>query len=169
MDGLGRAQPLKGDIVVAGAVADAIATPVKAGERHEQEIRIDNGRSLKGLANGHCANLSLVSRRPEAKNERRVPADNNRQGGRESLIGEPSQKPERVRLAVQRMESRDDLRPPELRESQTFIGKAAAESGVDVRLKPFSPNEGRAAQDRLLIGVGRSQGRRPTRKGLPSV
>ena len=53
MHGPDRAKAGQAPIVIAGAVADAVAAPVEAGERHEQKIRIDGGRRLEGLGNRH--------------------------------------------------------------------------------------------------------------------
>ena len=99
-DGFHRAQPSQGQIVIAGAIANTVTAPVKARERHEQQIRIDDGRFLERLANRHCGLASWLSRPPTAKNERRPPADNHRQGGRESFLGERGQKQERVGLVA---------------------------------------------------------------------
>ena len=56
------------------------------------------------------------------------------------------------------MEGRNNSGTPEPCEAQAFLGKAATEGGADGRLDFQSPGESVAAQNRLRIGVGRSQG-----------
>ena len=125
---LRRTQAGQGPIVIASAIADAVAAPVEAGKRHEQEIGLDDRRVLDGLANGHCACARGLPRPPEAKDERRSPANDDRQGGRESFVGKRCEKQERVRLIAQGVKDRDDPGTPETREAQTLLGETTAES-----------------------------------------
>ena len=73
--------------------------------------------------------------------------------GRESFAGERGQKQERVRLIADGVKDRDDLRAPEPREAQTFLGEAAAESSASCGANLASPGESVAAQERLRIGL----------------
>ena len=64
-------------IVVAGAVADAMAAPVESGERHEQQVGIDDLRRRRRLGNAHRAGDQSARRaasggRPAARRARAV-------------------------------------------------------------------------------------------------
>ena len=167
MNRLHRAQAGEAPIVIAGAIADAVAAPVEAGERHEQEIRIDGGRSLEGLANGHRPGASRLARPPEAKSQRRPPANDGRQGGRESFVGERGQKQERVGLVAHRMKGRDDPRTPEAREAQALLGEATAESGASRRARlPLAGREPRGAGPPSDRRCSRSSACRRSEKGV---
>jgi hypothetical protein len=56
------------------------------------------------------------------------------------------------------MERRDNPGTPEPRETQALFGEATAESGASGRFDSPAPGESVEAQNRLRIGVGRSQG-----------
>ena len=71
-------------VVIARAVADAMAAPVEAGERHEQEIRIDGGRLEAGSGIDIAPARSARPARQRRKVERRA-ARTDRQRGREAL------------------------------------------------------------------------------------
>ena len=160
--GVNRFQPAQmdqGPVVIAGAVADAMAAPVEACKRDEQEIRIDDGRALERFANRHGPSPGQIARPPEAKSERRSPANDDRQGGRNFFLGQRRQKRERIGFVAQRMKSGDNSGTPEACEAQSLLGEATAESGAGGRLDLSSSDKSRPAQSRLRISVGRGQGR----------
>src|SRR6185437_14855106 len=113
-----------------------------------------------GLTDRHRARARRLAGTPEAKDERRPAAADDRQGGRIALACERRQKRERVRLVAERMKGRNDPRAPEAREAQTLLGEPLGESGANVQPERRAPGESVEAERCLWIGVGRGQGRR---------
>jgi hypothetical protein len=130
-----------------------VAAPIEAGQRHEQEIGVDDGGFLDRLANGHRACASRLSGPPEAKSKSRSSANDDRQRGCESFAGERCQKQERVRLIADGVKDRNDRRAPEPREPQTFLGEALSKSNAGRSVSLPSPGESVAAQEGFRIGL----------------
>ena len=68
MNSLDRTQPRKAAIVIASAVADAMAPPVEASERHEEEIGLDGEEPTRAARESPCR--QVASARPAATDGR---------------------------------------------------------------------------------------------------
>jgi len=54
------AQPFETPVVVACSISDAVSAPVKAGERNEKEIRLDQRRGCERLGDAHPSDADGV-------------------------------------------------------------------------------------------------------------
>ena len=146
VNGHDRAQAGQGAVVVAGAVADAVAAPVEAGERHEEEIRIDRGRRLERLGDATSAPARVGS---PGRHSRKTSGDP-RPATTGSAVANPSrgeraQELERVRLVAKGMKGGDGLGAPEPRQAQALVGEAAAEGRAGAGRHRAPPGERLAA------------------------
>src|SRR5262249_61537411 len=69
-DRLHCAQRRPGEIVVAGAVADAVAAAVESRQRHDEEIGMNLASVALRLADSPLAALQLLAEHPGAKRKR---------------------------------------------------------------------------------------------------
>ena len=143
------AQASERAVVVPRAVADAMAAPVERRQRNEQHIRRDFARLRRRLGNVHRTGNRSLAGTPIAENERES-ARSDRQRGRETLIGERAQQGERIGLVADRVETGDDARSKEPRQSQTFVDQASGERQAPIRV------QGAPARERACTGRGES-------------
>ena len=165
-DCLHRPQPQKRPVVEPGAVADAPAAAVVAGERREQEIRIDEGGPVQRLRDSHRAERGRLARSPQTELEVGFAPPHHRQGDVETLAGQRAEEGERVRLLADRMKGGDHGRLPQVREPQAFADKPRGQLRPDFGGKRLAARERAPAELGLQIGDGRGQGGAPISAGV---
>ena len=160
----GGAQTLQRPVVAAGAVADAMAAPIEGGERHEQQVGLDQRGRFAGLRHAQCAARQRLAGPPQAEGERRRAAVSDRQRGGEAMRLQGGDERPGVRLVADRREGGDDSRPPAPRPFEADCGEPRGQRGAGRRIDGAAAVERLTAQDRLAIarlriGCGKRHGR----------
>ena len=110
-DRLQRPQARERQVVMAGAIADAMAAPVERGERHEQQVGIESGRLGRRLGNAHLPGDGRLAGPPAAEHERLAAGAGDRQRGRNARARERGEQRQRVGFVAHGMEGGDAAAP----------------------------------------------------------
>ena len=170
VDRLHRAQAREAAVVVAGAVADAMAAPVEAGERHEQEIRLDGGRVVRAARECPCAPSAVGS---PGRHRRKVEMASPRPTTAGSAVAKPSPPARRAGRACRARRGSDGRRrrPPAATGARAAALPRTSRSVKAARASPATSALRRASASRRRSafgsGVGRGQGghANPSEKG----
>jgi hypothetical protein len=134
---------------MAGAIADAMAAPVETGERHEQQVGIDDFRAGERLGDVHRAGLGRIAGPPEAEGEGRRARDGDRQGGVKTAVGERGEQRQSVRLILDGQKRRGDSGVDPSGDGEALFGKAARKHCADFGSKRAAPPQSFLAQGAL--------------------
>ena len=126
-------------VIIAPAIADAIAAPVKSGHRREDKVGLNAARAGRGLGNAHRALDQRLPLLPGAKRERLAHGARAGQSDDDLVVGERLRHQQRVGLGAHGPENGDGARKRPPRQSHALnrqpFSESLARGRVDLRPK----------------------------------